>query len=86
MSFPSLLQNCLEQRFSNYRRHLPVGRKRNLRGSRKIIKSLKFRNKLQVLNTLRLKLSQIKINVKCTIENSKKQAHPFQFSLALRKI
>ena len=36
----------------------------------------KFRNKLQFSNFLRLKLSQIEINIKSIIENSKKQAHP----------
>ena len=36
----------------------------------------KFQNKLQLSNSLRLKLSQIEINVKSIIESSKKQAHP----------
>ena len=36
----------------------------------------KFRNKLQLSNSLRLKLSQIEINTKSIIESSKKQAHP----------
>ena len=37
----------------------------------------KFRNKLQLPNSLRLKLPHIKINVKSIMESSKKQAHPF---------
>ena len=36
----------------------------------------KFRNKMQLSNSLRLKLSQIEINIKSIIENSKKQAYP----------
>ena len=36
----------------------------------------KFRNKLQLSNFLRLKLSQIEINIKSIIESSKKQAYP----------
>ena len=36
----------------------------------------KFGNKLQLSNSLRLKLSQIEINIKSTIERTKKQAHP----------
>ena len=35
----------------------------------------KFRNKLQLSNSLRLKLSQIEINIKFIIESSKKQDH-----------
>ncbi|XP_077970335.1 zinc finger BED domain-containing protein 5-like [Styela clava] len=37
----------------------------------------KFRNKLQLSNSLRLKLSEIEMNVKSIMENSKKQAHLF---------
>ena len=36
----------------------------------------KFRNKLQLPNSLCLKLSLIKINVKSIMESNKKQAHP----------
>ena len=36
----------------------------------------KFRNKLRLSNSLRLKLSQIEINVKSIVQSSKKQAHP----------
>ena len=36
----------------------------------------KFRNKLQLSNSLRLKLSQIEINIKSIIESIEKQAHP----------
>ena len=36
----------------------------------------KFQNKLQLSNSLRLKLSQIEINIKSIIESCKKQAHP----------
>ena len=37
---------------------------------------MKFRNKLQLSNSLRLKLSQIEINIMPTAESSKKKAHP----------
>ena len=36
----------------------------------------KFRNKLQLSNSVSLKLSQIEINVKSIVESTKKQAHP----------
>ena len=36
----------------------------------------KFRNKLQLLNYFRLKLSQTEIDVKSIVESSKRQAHP----------
>ena len=37
----------------------------------------KFRNRLQLPNSLRLKLPHIEINVKSIMQSSKKQAHPF---------
>ena len=40
----------------------------------------KFRNKLQLSNSLCLKLSHIEINVKSIMEISKKRAHPFHKS------
>ena len=36
----------------------------------------KFRNKLQLSNSLRLKLWQIEINIMSIVKSSKKQAHP----------